>query len=122
FITPCFCAGANQAMAEVRAPSIRGKLRWWFRVVGGSASQEAEVFGSITCDQGLGSAIIVRVRENTLAAKWQPLQFSPVSNTGYVLYFAQKSANGARWVSTGVLPAGSSFELHIVWRRKLSSA
>ncbi len=120
FLTPCFCAGAEQAMAEVRAPSIRGKLRWWFRIVGGGAAQEAEVFGSIAGDAGQGSAVVVRVRENALAAKWQPIQFSGVSNTGYVLYFAQASADGARWVPTGALPVGSSFDLQLVWRRKVS--
>ena len=117
FLTPCFCAGAEQSVAEVRAPSIRGKLRWWFRVVGGGASQEAEVFGSIAGDEGHGSAVIVRVRENVLAAKWQPIQLSGDPNTGYLLYFAQASADGARWVPTGALPVGSSFELQSVWRR-----
>lgn len=120
FITPCFCAGADQSVAEVRAPSIRGKLRWWFRVVGGDASQETEVFGSVAGDEGHGSAVIVRVRENALAAKWQPVQFTGVSNTGYVLYFAKASANGARWVPTGAVPVGSSFDLQLVWRRKVS--
>ena len=122
FITPCFCAGASQAIAEVRAPSIRGKLRWWFRVVGGDAAQEAEVFGSVARDKGRDSAIVVRVRENTLTAKWQPVQFSGVSNTGYILYFAEASANRTRWVPTGALPVGSSFELQLVWRRKVSPA
>src|SRR6266487_2292922 len=121
FITPCFCAGADQSVAEVRAPSIRGKLRWWFRVVGGDVSQEAEVFGSVAGNEGRGSAVIVRVRENALVAKWQPVQFTGVSNTGYVLYFAKASANGARWVPTGALPVGSSFDLQLVWRRKISS-
>lgn len=122
FITPCFCAGANQAMAEVRAPSIRGRLRWWFRLVGGDASQETEVFGSVAKEEGRGSAVIIRVREEALRAKWQPVQFQPVSNTGYVLYFAKASANGARWVPTGALPVGTSCELQFLWRRKVSAA
>src|SRR5215470_1516467 len=37
FITPCFFAGANQAVAELRPSAIRGQLRWWFRALGGSA-------------------------------------------------------------------------------------
>ena len=44
-ITPCFCAGADQTTAEIRAPSIRGELRWWFRVLGGTPEQERAVFG-----------------------------------------------------------------------------
>ncbi len=122
FITPCFCAGANQAIAEVRAPSIRGKLRWWFRVLGGNVAQEAAVFGSVRGDEGCGSSLAVRVSEGALAAKWQPVVFSGESNTGYVLYFAKASANGARWTATGALPAGSTFELQLIWRRKPNAA
>lgn len=122
FVTPCFCAGANQDIAEIRAPSIRGKLRWWFRIVGGNAAQESEVFGSIVGDEGRGSAVVVRVLEDEAKAKWQPLSFSPVSNTGYVLYFAKASADEARWVPTGALPSGSSFELRLIWRRTVSAA
>jgi CRISPR-associated protein Cmr1 len=118
FITPCFCAGADQAKAEVRAPTIRGKLRWWFRVLGGTADQEAEVFGSIRGEEGCASSLIVRVRANALATKWQPINFSDVTNTGYVLYFAKASADGARWVQGGALSAGSSFDLQLTWRRK----
>ncbi|MCL2104631.1 MAG: type III-B CRISPR module RAMP protein Cmr1 [Kiritimatiellaeota bacterium] len=36
FITPTFLAGANQNTPEIRASSIRGQLRWWFRVLGGT--------------------------------------------------------------------------------------
>lgn len=38
-ITPCFLGGAEpNARAEVRPASIRGQLRWWFRVLGGFKS------------------------------------------------------------------------------------
>lgn len=117
FLTPCFCAGADQAVAEVRAPSIRGKLRWWFRVLGGSAAQEGEVFGFIRRDEGCSSPLVVRVREDAIQKQWQPLQFSGVSNTGYLLYFAKAARDGRRWVAGGALPVGSCFELQILWRR-----
>ena len=54
-ITPLFLSGADQAKAELRPPSIRGALRFWFRammggVVGGDWRKvkqlETEVFGS----------------------------------------------------------------------------
>ena len=120
FITPCFCAGASPAIAEIRAPSIRGKLRWWFRVLGGKQDQEAEVFGSIAGDSGLASAIAIRVAEDGIQGKWQPIDFSGFSNTGYVLYFAKASGNGARWVAGGAVPPGASFQLHLLWRRRVS--
>ncbi|HYK85247.1 MAG TPA: type III-B CRISPR module RAMP protein Cmr1, partial [Ktedonobacteraceae bacterium] len=35
-ITPLFLAGADQNTAELRAPSFRGAMRYWFRaLVGG---------------------------------------------------------------------------------------
>ena len=57
-ITPCFCGGAEtERRAEIRAPSIRGQIRWWFRTMGGFKSldargmpvrdQEAMIFGSM---------------------------------------------------------------------------
>lgn len=122
FLTPCFCAGADQTVAEVRAPSIRGKLRWWFRVLGGRAAQEAEVFGSVRGDEGCSSPLVVRVREDALKTQWQPIQFSGVSNTGYVLYFAKAAGDGRRWVAGGALPVGSSFELQLLWRRNPDQA
>lgn len=117
FLTPCFCAGADQAVAEVRAPSIRGKLRWWFRVLGGSPAEEAEVFGSIRGEEGCGSSLVVRVSEHAPRSAWQPLKLSGDPNTGYVLYFA-----GRRWVAGGALPVGCSFQLQLVWRRNPASA
>lgn len=119
-ITPCFCAGATPAIAEIRAPSVRGKLRWWFRVLGGTRDQEAEVFGATAGDLGVSSAVIIRVTEAVAQRQWQPIAFSGFSNTGYVLYFAKASGDGSRWVAGGAVPPGASFQLHLLWRRAVS--
>lgn len=121
FLTPCFCAGATQSLAEVRAPSIRGKLRWWFRVIGGTAEQEREVFGSVRGENASGSSLIVRVSEASLAPKWLPIQFTGISNTGYVLYFAKASADGTRWVAGGAISPGAKFVLTLTWQRSIST-
>lgn len=60
FITPCVCAGADQNKPEVRASSIRGQLRWWFRVLGGTKEQEADVFGGVG-ESTKSSKIIIRI-------------------------------------------------------------
>ncbi|WP_166792913.1 hypothetical protein [Methylacidiphilum caldifontis] len=44
FLTPCFCGGAEQNVAETRASAVRAELRWWFRVLGGTKEQEKQVF------------------------------------------------------------------------------
>ncbi|WP_052889892.1 type III-B CRISPR module RAMP protein Cmr1 [Thermogemmatispora carboxidivorans] len=52
--TPLFLAGANQAEAELRPPSLRGAMRYWYRaLIGGTTGgnldkvrrREAQVFG-----------------------------------------------------------------------------
>lgn len=61
-VTPCILAGADQKMAELRAPSIRGQLRHWFRVLGGSSLDEKKIFGGIgKNDEGYSSSVVVRV-------------------------------------------------------------
>ena len=69
-ITPCFCGGAEpEKQAEIRATSIRGQLRWWFRTLGGFKSldpmpvrdQEALIFGSTAGDEGRAGKVILRV-------------------------------------------------------------
>ncbi len=119
-ITPCFCAGADQSTAEIRAAAIRGKLRWWFRVLGGTWDQESEVFGSVGRNSCVSSSVAIRVKEFAANGPWTPVQFDGRSNTGYLLYFAKASGDGCRWNSKGAFPAGSRFEIQIMWHRRLS--
>lgn len=70
FITPMFSHGATDA-PEVRAPSIRGQLHEWFRVLGGDIVQERHIFGGIkqsranfdAHDETLASKAVVRVSD-----------------------------------------------------------
>ena len=86
-ITPCFCAGADPKVAELRAPSIRGQLRWWFRVLGGTPEKEKEVFGGVH-EGAKASKIVVRVKdESPLQGKTEdlPRQNAPLY---YLFHFA----------------------------------
>ncbi len=55
-LTPAFLSGADQNQVELRAPSIKGLLRWWwraavghqFRSVAELAEAEGRLFGSAT--------------------------------------------------------------------------
>src|SRR5438067_1221906 len=77
-ITPCFCGGAEpEKQAEIRAPSIRGQLRWWFRTLGGFKSlaqnktvqeQEAMIFGSTAGDEARAGKLILRVNGRGLVS------------------------------------------------------
>jgi CRISPR-associated protein Cmr1 len=93
FITPCFCAGANQLVAEIRASAIRGELRWWFRCLGGTKAQECEVFGT---EAGRGSSSSVMVRVSNVARgkdDYSPSFISPNDPQAYHHYFLQAPNN-----------------------------
>ena len=69
FLTPCFSHGAVGTQ-EIRPASIRGMLHHWFRIVGGSASQERLVFGGVNhgdkspFHDDSASRVVVRVRHD----------------------------------------------------------
>jgi CRISPR type III-B/RAMP module RAMP protein Cmr1 len=124
FITPCFCAGADPSRAEIRAPSIRGQLRWWFRALGGNPADETKVFGSVAGD-AKASAITIRLDEIKNAPPWTPPADLDIASDAYVYYFASvsgtssKGAKGPRWTSNGAIPPKSTFRLIILQKRGL---
>lgn len=126
FLTPCFCAGAEQSQAEVRPSAIRGSLRWWFRCLGGALEQEELVFGG--ADSHQASGVQVRVSEITVKPFTPPQTNGQNDPLEYILYYASIAGNadgkakfgqGARWSPTGALGSGTSFTLHIRQLRKL---
>lgn len=65
-ITPLFMGSANPQQAELRTPSFKGGLRFWWRAINGNLSsekmreKEAELFGS--SDENIGkSHLILRI-------------------------------------------------------------
>ncbi len=126
-ITPCFCSGADQAKAEIRAASIRGQLRWWLRALGGSADEERAVFGGIAGTTA-SSSIHLRVADRKPGPAWNPPKIDPNSPDSYVWHFASVSGKppgsgrrtlGPRWTSAGVLAPRSTFRLELLQRRPL---
>lgn len=73
-VTPGFCAGASQKTAEIRIPSIKGVLRFWWRALAWSRykgllprirSEEAALFGAASSGQ---SRVLLRYRGEQLKA------------------------------------------------------
>ncbi len=66
-ITPMFMGGADPRQSELRAPSIKGAMRFWWRAMNGHLSlnelikQEAEIFGD-SGEHGR-SKIIIRLKD-----------------------------------------------------------
>ncbi len=67
-ITPLFLSGNDQNAVELRAASIRGQLRYWYRALLGGLGvtqpkqlheQESQVFGKEEC----GSPVLIRVKD-----------------------------------------------------------
>lgn len=114
-ISPCFCAGAHSvqtcpeedAEVEIRAASIRGQLRWWFRLLGGFKSlkarfpdvrrQEAFVFGSTAGDDGSSGRLRLRVVEDGTADCQEIVNDAAMNATvrdirGYLLFPLRKNS------------------------------
>ena len=68
-LTPLFNRGAYQDTPELRVPSIRGMVRWWFRTLGGTADEEKDAFGGMKkcgrrlADEVMASRLVFRVSQ-----------------------------------------------------------
>lgn len=124
-ITPCFCGGAEpEKQAEIRAPSIRGQLRWWFRTLGGFKSlapmsvrdQEAKIFGSMAGDEANASKLVVRViptQIQSTVCDGQALGHQNFSDAAYLTFPIQSRQE--KPAKRGVIRTGT-FELVLLWR------
>jgi CRISPR type III-B/RAMP module RAMP protein Cmr1 len=117
-ITPCFCAGADQTKAEIRASSIRGALRWWFRALGDSKELETEVFGG--ADPVAASSVLIRVSKITSRAVGRLPQPQGIDPLSYILYFPSVSSDRTRWNDSACYGPGTTFQIHLKQLRKLS--
>ena len=137
FITPCFCAGANQKIAEIRPSSIRGELRWWFRCLGGTQAQESQVFGSTAgSETSSSSPLVIRVANIQLSDTYhEPTFTSPNDPGSYHHYFLSAPNENLNketrmWETPpdkqkgkirkeSQIPKESTFELQLYLRRNL---
>ncbi len=90
FLTPCFCAGADQTRAELRPSAIRGQLRWWFRAMCGTKEDEAAVFGSVHESMTSGSSVIIRAAASSKGGEdrwWEGIQSQGMDRSAYLLGF-----------------------------------
>jgi CRISPR-associated protein Cmr1 len=133
-VTPLFMAGADQATAELRVPSFRGEMRYWFRaLVAGLVGTdteglkqvrdlEANVFG--TTDRGSAVAIHLSdvkgsIREFTESisergtdGRWQ------ATGKGYLLWSMAQSGRPGRNFKPArrYFPPSTTFNLELAAR------
>jgi len=83
-ITPLFMGGANQ-QAEIRAQSIKGMIRYWWRICGGSKEEEKKILGW-GGDNAIGSKVKIIVENDNNAGTQFEKQFDQnkrAKQTGY---------------------------------------
>jgi CRISPR-associated protein Cmr1 len=121
-VTHCICAGADQKSAEIRVPSIRGEVRWWFRALGGSKEEEKLLFGGVHGD-AKRSSVVFRVENlppNQEAKNLNDLfgnnQNDPRS---YLLWPLRPTRQSDQ--KRGMFPPGATFDLKYALRSDMSN-
>ena len=85
-VTPMFLAGADGRTPELRPPSIKGAMRFWWRAMNGHLpleklkEREAKIFGGSGDNEGK-SKVIIRVKPHKLHTSNDKLPFHPVAVT-----------------------------------------
>lgn len=119
FTTPAFVAGSDQNVPEIRPASLRGALRWWFRVLGGTPEAEKALFGGVH-DGTVASRVVLRVEAPEIRNNTEDLPYTQNPDVGYLMYFAVVSGNDSgitRTAARHYIGAGSSFTLSLRERR-----
>ncbi len=104
-LTPMFLAGADQTKAEIRAPTFRGLMRYWYRaLVGGVVGANERALPQIIAAESAlfgatdtGSAITVQVSEVSKSPqRYQKESYSRASTSGkdYMLWSMAESGRG----------------------------
>lgn len=107
FITPLFSRGMLEESPEIRPPSIRGQLRWWFRALGGSAVDEKTVFGGVLKISGA---------EDTTSSRMVVRVANVQSEIGRYLALKHKKDHGNKANPLNAYAPGTTFDLLISFR------
>jgi len=105
-VTPMFLCGANNTEAELRVPSIKGMLRFWWRAICGIENlekmkkKEAKIFGSTSqkaafllySDATNGFQCQIEMKEK--GEKFKVHGYPPVSIIDYLAYGTHKPQKG----------------------------
>lgn len=78
-LTSLFNRGAYPELPEIRVPSIRGMVRWWFRALGGTQDDEKALFGGM---KGFGQQLKEDVRASRLVFRVHDVQATPTPKPG----------------------------------------
>ena len=113
-ITPMFLGGADGKSAELRAPSIKGALRFWWRAMNGHLplkelhEKEAEIFGGSGGDNGRRSQVVVRVESGNIKINNTPFTGKIADNPTW--YRTDIRAGILRYLTLGTFKMGEGMD------------
>lgn len=117
--TPAFVGGADQSKAELRAASLRGLLRFWWRAIQPPMTptelreKESKLFGSTDTGQ---SSFLARITEDK--SRLLPTGTSVNNGIGYLGYgIAEYKAQQGVQTVRDALDAGGEFTLQFLFKK-----
>jgi CRISPR type III-B/RAMP module RAMP protein Cmr1 len=123
-VTPAFVAGADPQRPAIRVPSIRGCLRWWWRLglkaeghlLDEIAKQEADLFGSTAN----GQRLVLRLGE-LRKGEPKPLDYQRLTFDHKYLWFSLRPDKGSP-IRRPAVAAGTVFRLEAIVPSHLADA
>jgi len=124
-VTPMFLSGADQDKAELRLPSLKGALRFWWRALAWGKhgakftdlrTAEAALFGGVEKGEGKAKILLKLANQEIRTAKQN--RWSQNRWEAYVGYGLTETTEGT---SRDYIEPGSSFTLYIISRKQLSA-
>lgn len=126
-VTPMFLGGANTAKAELRAPSIKGMLRFWWRASCGIADltemkeKESEIFGSTEEKSKVTISIETKgdsisndlFKGKTFKPKGKSFTANILHYLGFGAVIYDKNVNGKQRVDKSYITVKSKFNLQL---------
>lgn len=116
-VSPAFVAGADPQQPSLRVPSIRGCLRWWYRLAlkaegqdpKAIACQEADLFGSTN----QGQQLVLRLRDVRLGGESAPPYRSLKPDQQYLWFALRPPQGSAAPLARPPVPAKTTFTLDV---------
>lgn len=102
-VTPLFMSGADQSIAELRPPSIKGVIRFWWRALAYSrfdgnlsqlAERESELFGSTEQAASLIIRVFTHSRNAVIQKGTIHQSFKPIAGARYLGYGLMDAFDG----------------------------
>ncbi len=108
-ITPLFLGGADGKTPELRSPSIKGAMRFWYRAIDADyVKNEPKTFGST--DKGQGGFFLWIGKDIKEHQEWNPTHYDKLT-IKHPNYDASKRHNERTWQLNGIKYLSYSLKL-----------